>query len=59
MKNNIQESTLNLKARLKPLAKNPPKGAMIDANKPSAKACHWTGIIRTSFHGNYRDKEAG
>lgn len=32
--------TLNLKALLKPLAKNPPNGAIIEANKPRAKACH-------------------
>ena len=33
-------STLNLNALLKPLAKKPPKGAIIEANKPRAKACH-------------------
>lgn len=33
-------STLILKALLKPLAKKPPNGAMIDANKPRHKACH-------------------
>jgi hypothetical protein len=37
---------------LKPLAKKPPNGAIIDANKPSAKACHCTGKIPTSFQGN-------
>lgn len=41
-----------LKALLKPLAKNPPKGAIIDANKPTHKACHWTGKMETSFQGN-------
>jgi hypothetical protein len=45
-------STLNLNALLKPLAKKPPNGAIIEANNPRAKACHWTGIIATSCHGN-------
>lgn len=35
-----QEQTLILKALLKPLAKKPPKGAIIDANKPRHRACH-------------------
>jgi len=33
-------STLNLNALLKPLAKKPPNGAIIEANKPRAKPCH-------------------
>jgi hypothetical protein len=39
-KNNKAVCTFILKALLKPLAKNPPNGAIIDANKPRAKACH-------------------
>lgn len=35
-----QEHTFTLKALLKPLAKKPPKGAIIDANKPRHSACH-------------------
>lgn len=35
-----QEHTFTLKALLKPLAKKPPKGAIIDANKPRHRACH-------------------
>lgn len=35
-----QEHTFILKALLKPLAKKPPKGAIIEANKPRHKACH-------------------
>jgi hypothetical protein len=31
---------LTLKALLKPLAKKPPKGAIIDENKPRHRACH-------------------
>lgn len=44
--------TLILKALLKPLAKNPPNGAIMDANKPRHKACHCTGSIDISFRGN-------
>ena len=44
--------TLILNALLNPLAKNPPKGAMIDANKPRHNACHWTGRTSISFQGN-------
>jgi len=51
--NNEVVYTFILKALLKPLAKNPPNGAIIDANKPRAKACHCTGIMASSFHGNY------
>jgi len=47
-----QYITFILKALLKPLAKKPPNGAIIDANRPRAKACHCTGIMATSFHGN-------
>lgn len=47
-----QLHTFILKALLKPLAKKPPKGAIIEANKPRHKACHWTGRIDTSFQGN-------
>lgn len=32
--------TLILKALLNPLAKNPPKGAIIEANNPMHNACH-------------------
>jgi len=35
-----QLHTFILKALLKPLAKKPPKGAIIEANKPKHKACH-------------------
>lgn len=45
-------TTLSLKALLKPLAKKPPKGAIMDANRPMAKACHCTGRIDNSFQGN-------
>lgn len=56
-KNNIQfpleaVQTLILKALLNPLAKNPPNGAIMDANKPKHKACHCTGSIDISFRGN-------
>lgn len=49
-----QEHTLILKALLKPLAKNPPNGAMMDANSPSHKACHCTGKTAISFSGIYK-----
>jgi len=43
MRNNVQlrfkGHALILKARLKPLAKKPPKGATIEANNPKAIAC--------------------
>jgi hypothetical protein len=55
-KNNKAVCTFILKALLKPLAKNPPNGAIIDANKPRAKACHCTGKRKTSFHGNCQEK---
>jgi hypothetical protein len=48
---------LNLKALLKPLAKNPPNGAIIDANNPKASACHCTGKIGISFQGNYNEEK--
>jgi len=41
-----------LKALFKPLAKKPPKGAIIDANKPRHKACHCTGKTDISVQGN-------
>jgi len=44
--------TLILKALLKPLAKKPPKGAIMDANRPREKACHWTGRVEIPFHGD-------
>lgn len=43
-----------LKALLKPLAKNPPNGAMMEANSPSHKACHCTGKTAISFHVIYK-----
>jgi hypothetical protein len=42
---------LILKALLKPLAKKPPNGAMMDANSPSHKACHCTGKTAISLSG--------
>jgi len=45
---------LILKALLKPLAKKPPNGAMIDANSPNHKACHCTGKTGISFQGSYK-----
>jgi len=45
---------LILKALLKPLAKKPPNGAMIDANSPIHKACHCTGKTAISFQGSYK-----
>lgn len=45
--------TLILKALFKPLAKKPPNGAIIDANKPRYIACHCTGEIDIPFQGNY------
>lgn len=44
--------TLILKALLKPLAKKPPKGAIIEAKSPSHNACHCTGKTSISFQGN-------
>ncbi len=38
---------LSLKARLKPLAKKPPKGAMMDAKLAMAKPCHCMGEMVT------------
>jgi hypothetical protein len=46
-----QEHTLILNALLKPLAKKPPNGAMMDANSPSHKACHCTGKTAISLSG--------
>lgn len=43
---------MTLKALLKPLAKKPPKGAMIDANRPRHTACHCTGNTKISLLGN-------
>lgn len=51
-KTKVPRNTFILKALLKPLAKKPPKGAIIEANKPRHKACHWTGRIDISFQGN-------
>ena len=42
---------------MKPLAKKPPNGAIIDANRPRAKACHCTGKRNTSFHGNCQETQ--
>ncbi len=39
--------TLILKARLKPLAKNPPNGPMIEANRDMEMVCSMNGYIRT------------
>jgi hypothetical protein len=47
-----KRTTLILNALLKPLAKNPPNGAILDANRPYANACFCTGKTLTSFHGN-------
>jgi len=41
--------TFIFNALLKPLAKKPPKGAIIDANNPKHKACHCTGRMAISF----------
>lgn len=49
-----QEQTLILKALLKPLAKKPPNGAIIDANSPIHKASHCTGKTAISFQGSYK-----
>lgn len=51
-KQKYREYTFILKALLKPLAKKPPKGAIIEANKPRHKACHWIGRIDISFQAN-------
>lgn len=48
------DSTFTLKALLKPLAKKPPKGAIIEANKLRHRACHCTGNTCSSFQGNCR-----
>ena len=50
--NRNKRFTLILKALLKPLAKKPPNGAIIDANKLKHKACHLTGKIAISFQVN-------
>lgn len=41
--------TLILKARLNPLAKNPPKGPMSEAKVERATLWIWKGYIRTIF----------
>lgn len=41
--------TFIFNALLKPLAKNPPKGAIIEAKSPIYKACHCTGKMPISF----------
>lgn len=51
-KHKFWEHTFILKALLKPLAKKPPKGAIIEANKPRHKECHWIGRIDISFQEN-------
>lgn len=43
---------------MKPLAKNPPNGAIIDANRPKAKAWHCTGKYAISFQGNCKNKNS-
>lgn len=44
-----QTRTLILKARLNPLAKNPPKGPITELNTDIDKECSRNGIIITVF----------
>jgi len=44
--------SLILNARLNPLAKNPPKGAMSEANAASTTACTWNHDARTVSNPN-------
>jgi hypothetical protein len=57
MNENLHQRTFILKARLKPLAKKPPNGAIMDANNPYAKACFCTGNVVHSCHGNCRHEK--
>ena len=41
---------MSLKARLKPLAKNPPNGAMSEANIAITQPWKWIGLSVTSVH---------
>ena len=45
----LRSVTLSLKARLKPLAKKPPKGAMSEANMAITAPWKWIGRKETVF----------